>query len=585
MLIEPRDGDAEDDASSTKSHSLLAIGGKLLGEINLPKLALAWVLLALVPGLLLGVAPLVVTGWAQGASSRFSGLAGFGPALVLIGIAAIGIFGLRPLLREVERNFWSLNSLVVQPGYVLAREGMRHVAERFLSAGASAGARARLRSICAVAAGLGSALSGGLVMWLVWPATRWTGVLGDLASPVELMTHALANTALVMSGYFAIASLVWGIADAAMDQPEDLTAFPAPDPSARAWRVVHLSDIHVVGERYGFRIESGRTGPRGNDRLAIVLARIAAIHADSPLDLVLITGDITDAGRSAEWAEFFDALALHPELAERTLILPGNHDVNIVDRANPARLELPTSPGKRLRQMRMLSGMEAVQGARVHVVNKGPGRRKGTGKSVRASTIGPTLSARLEPHRPAISAFADAGSLRLSYGLWRIWENAFPMVLPPKGEDGLGVLLLNSNAETNFSFTNALGLVAEEDMQAMLAALAAWPDARWLIGLHHHPVEYPQKAEAFSERIGTALINGSRFLRLLRPHARRIVALHGHRHVDWVGRCGDLRIISAPSPVMEATNAMPTAFYIHHFAAAPDGGLMLCAPERIEVRP
>ena len=52
----------------------------------------------------------------------------------------------------------------------------------------------------------------------------------------------------------------------------------------------------------------------------------------------------TDAGRSAEWAEFLDAIAPHPELAESMLILPGNHDLNIVDRANPARLDLPTSP-------------------------------------------------------------------------------------------------------------------------------------------------------------------------------------------------------------------------------------------------
>jgi hypothetical protein len=581
MVIDPRKGDAEDDASSTKSHSLLAIGGKLLGEINLPKLALAWVLMALVPGLLLGVAPLVVTGWVQGASSRFSGLAGVGPALVLIGIAAIGIFGLRPLLREAERNFWSLNSLVVQPGYVLAREGLRHVAERFLPEAAGAGARARLRSICAMAAGLGSALSGGLVMWLVWPVTRWAGSFVDLASPMELVMPALANTALVMSLYFAVASLVWGLADAGMDQPEDMPGFAAPDPSARAWRVAHLSDIHVVGERYGFRIESGRAGPRGNERLRMVLARLAAIHAEKPLDLVLITGDITDAGRSAEWAEFFDALAAHPGLAARLLILPGNHDVNIVDRANPARLELPVSPGKRLRQMRTLSAMAELQGTRVFVVDKGAA----IARSPTAPAMGPTLSERLGPHRAQIAAFADSGGMRLSRGLSRLWESVFPMVLPPESEDGLGVLLLNSNAETNFSFTNALGLVAEEDMQAMLAALAAWPDARWLIGLHHHPVEYPQRAEAFSERIGTALINGSRFLQVLRPHAHRIVALHGHRHVDWIGRCGDLRIISAPSPVMEATDNMPTAFYIHHFEAASGGGLSLCAPEKIEIRP
>ncbi len=148
----------------------------------------------------------------------------------------------------------------------------------------------------------------------------------------------------------------------------------------------------------------------------------------------------------------------------------------------------------------------------------------------------------------------------------------------------LGVILLNSNAEAHFSFTNALGLVAEEDMQALLAATRAFPQARWILALHHHPVEYPRPAKAFSERIGTALINGSRLLRLLRPVASRMVAMHGHRHIDWIGRCGALKIISAPSPVMEATDAEPTCFYIHTLAAASDG-VALLEPQRIVIEP
>jgi hypothetical protein len=36
QLIDPRRGDAEDDASSTKQRSLLAIAGSLLAEISLP---------------------------------------------------------------------------------------------------------------------------------------------------------------------------------------------------------------------------------------------------------------------------------------------------------------------------------------------------------------------------------------------------------------------------------------------------------------------------------------------------------------------------------------------------------------------
>ncbi|MDU0342486.1 metallophosphoesterase family protein, partial [Bosea rubneri] len=406
-----------------------------------------------------------------------------------------------------------------------------------------------------------------------WPATRWSGEFADLAQPLRLIVPSLANTVTVMAGYLALASLVWGLADGLMDQPRDLGGFDEAPAGARRWRVAHLSDIHVVGERYGFRIESGRAGPRGNERLAQVLDRLDEIHGEEPLDLLLITGDMTDAGRSAEWAEFLDAMARHPTLAERCLILPGNHDLNIVDRANPARLELPTSPGKRLRQMRTLSAMAAIQGERVQVLDR-----------ERAGFAG-TLAAALEPHREAIGVFADAGTLRLSAGLSAVWADVFPMVLPPAEEDGLGVILLNSNAETHFSFTNALGLVAEEDLQAMLTVLRRFPKARWIIGLHHHPVEYPQPAKAFSERIGTALINGSRFVRQLKPMAHRLVAMHGHRHVDWIGRCGPLKIVSAPSPVMEATDDMPTGFYIHTLAAAADGGLALLAPERIEIAP
>ena len=37
--------------------------------------------------------------------------------------------------------------------------------------------------------------------------------------------------------------------------------------------------------------------------------RLAAAHATEPLDLVLVSGDMTDAGLSAEWAEFLDIVA------------------------------------------------------------------------------------------------------------------------------------------------------------------------------------------------------------------------------------------------------------------------------------
>jgi len=51
-IIDPRDGDIEDDASSTKRRSLFALAGSLLAEISLPKLAITWILLIGLPGIM-----------------------------------------------------------------------------------------------------------------------------------------------------------------------------------------------------------------------------------------------------------------------------------------------------------------------------------------------------------------------------------------------------------------------------------------------------------------------------------------------------------------------------------------------------
>ncbi len=87
----------------------------------------------------------------------------------------------------------------------------------------------------------------------------------------------------------------------------------------------------------------------------------------------------------------------------------------------------------------------------------------------------------------------------------------------------------------------------------------------------------------FSERIGTALINGSWFVRSLKPIAARTVVMHGHRHIDWIGSCGELKIVSTPSPMMGAKNDASTYFHIHTLALRAEGQLCLLPPERIEI--
>lgn len=571
-LIDPRRGDIEDDASSTKRRSMLSLFGSLLVEISLPKLIIAWIMLLVVPGLLLGLAPIVFVEWLTVVTDKLASLViGLWSLLILGSLIAVAWFGWRALFRMAEKNFWALNSIVVEPSYASFRETFRQLAERLFARNASDAQRAKLRAGAAAVAGILVCLLALLVLWLVWPHTHLYGSLSEIDSWKKVAVVALANSLAAITAYLAVAALVWGFADAAMAQPRTLRKFAEPPKGARTWRIVHLSDIHVVGERYGFRLESGRSGPRGNDRLRRLLDQLEAIDAKRPFDTILITGDMTDAGISSEWAEVLDALAAHPLLQRRVLMLPGNHDLNIVDRANPARMDLPTSPDRRLRQLRTLSAMNAVHGDRVRVVDRVNGR------------LGGTLAEFLKPHRAAIARFADVARPIVSKEIPELWANAFPLIVPPDDQAGLGIILLNSNADTHFSFTNALGMVSAEQMRAFDIACAEYPRAAWIVALHHHLMEYPWAAKQLSMRIGTALINGNWFVRSLKPLTGRAVLMHGHRHVDWIGECAGLPIVSAPSPVMEVTDDKDTAFYIHTLAIDAGGRLSLLTPERIVV--
>ena len=125
-VIDPRRGDVEDDASSTKRRSLLSLAGTLISEVSLPKLVTAWMLMLVAPCLVLGLSPLIASAWVAKISGRITDpYAGLWPVVLLAILLAIGWFGGRTLFRLVESSFWTLNSLVVEPCYAAAREGLQ----------------------------------------------------------------------------------------------------------------------------------------------------------------------------------------------------------------------------------------------------------------------------------------------------------------------------------------------------------------------------------------------------------------------------------------------------------------------------
>ena len=215
--------------------------------------------------------------------------------------------------------------------------------------------------------------------------------------------------------------------------------------------------------------------------------------------------------------------------------------------------------------------MCALQGDRVRLVDHAKG------------VLGESLAEAIEPQLAKMAAFADAGRLLGSKPLADLWNRVFPLVVPPEGVTGLGIILLNSKADTQFSFTNALGTISAEQVRGIEIATSQYPKACWVIALHHHLVEYPRAGHGLAERIGTALINGNGFVRRLRTLADRAVVMHGHRHTDWIGECAGVRIVSAPSPVMGASDNRSSYFYIHSLAAGEEGRLEMLLPQRVVV--
>ena len=573
MILDPRLGDAEDDISSPKARSLAALGVRMFAEISPIKLLFAFAILVVAPALTLGLAPIVVGAWFATVSRVVQTVTGLGSLVAIGGSLLLLRYARLPLFRILENNFWSLNSILVQPGYVLFREILRQAVDQRMPDRDAAGERDYVRRrnyVMSLGAALLLCAVCAMVAVAVWGATRWTGAPADLLRPSRLLLPALANAVVLVAVYAAFAALLAGLADAAMDPARDIAAFDLPRADVRVWRVAHLSDVHVVGEQFGFRIESGRDGARGNRRFEATLERLAALHAVEPIDMILVTGDVTDAGRSTEWAEFLELIKLYPALAGLLAVAPGNHDVNIIDRANPARFELPFGAGKRLRKIRVLSALDAIQGDRVLVVGAGP------------SPTMTTLREKLAPHRARLAKAAVTGARKGSMEFDRLWADCFPQILPPSEKDGLGVLLLDTNAETHFSFTNALGLLTGRQATAMEAVFRRWPHACWIVALHHHVVEYPGETIPLSMRIGTALINGSWMVRQLKRHGHRLVVMHGHRHFDWIGHCGPVRIVSAPSSVMNGSKIEDGYFLLHRLQSA-ERRLGVLTPERISL--
>ena len=572
-----RRGDDDDNRTSPHGGGIRRILLSTAVEFNYVKAAIGFLVLIVGPALLVGIMPSVAVTFGR---LKFSAAASsvYSPILAVIVLAALLVAAVwigRPLLLKALENFWHLHYTLVFPAFVALREVLRSVAERFSGPTATAEQLDRRRRVGTVVGALLFASAGIALAIIVDLSIGLQLIDVERVRKWAVVRAALGNAAVVLGLSTAAESLYWVWREFRFRAP---VLDWARDPAQQATsvnRVAHLSDLHVVGERYGCRMESGTHGPRGNRCIRRALRKLAVIHAATPLERVLITGDVTDAGTRAEWAEFLDLIRNFPELRDRLSFVPGNHDVNIVDRHNTGRFDLPWSAGQSLRKLRVVLALDALQGDRAYVVDR------------KSGALGPSLREYLREggRVERLRALAKYGAIRGRREMSKVWDAIFPLVEPPPVEDGYGIILLNSNARSHFSLTNAIGVVNPPQLKALKLILRSSPRSSWMILLHHQVVEYPVGSISLTDRIGLALVNAPDVLAAIAPHASRCLILHGHRHRDWIGTCRKVVLCSAPSVTMgsQGEGQYHGSFHVHEFALGGDGDIRLNATQRVKV--
>ena len=539
-----RRGDDDDNRTSPHGRGLRGIVLSTALEFNPLKASIGFLALIIGPALLVGIAPSIVVTYGRLMFHKAT-LAESYPIVALVSLAVLVGVALwigRPLLASAVDHFWHLHYTLVVPILVALRELIRVGAERFPGRAITSEQLNRRRRLGTVLAALLLA-GGGLALAMTVEVSIGLQLVDvEHVQPWAVARAALGNAAVILGLSTVVESLYWLWRELTINGPAlDWVPDPSKAESSVA-RVAHLSDLHAL----------------------------------TPLDRVLLTGDITDAGTRAEWAEFIDLLRSYPELRARLSFVPGNHDMNIVDRTNPGILDLPWSTGQSLRKLRVVLALDAVQGDRAHVVDHASG------------ALGPSLKDYLREGGRAemLRALAQRGALRGRWEMAKIWDAIFPLVELAPADDGYGLILLNSNAPSHFLLTNAIGIVNRSQLSALKSILRNSPGRAWMILLHHQVVEYPVASISLRYRIGLALVNAPDVLAAIAPYASRVLILHGHRHTDWIGTCGNVVLCSAPSVSLGSSHGEEKyrgSFHVHKIASGADGGIRLITTERVKV--
>ena len=303
-----------------------------------------------------------------------------------------------------------------------------------------------------------------------------------------------------------------------------------PSNNAANMTVLHWSDLHITPFADSLRTDKINVG--GN--LALEQMVRGAQHLGDEVDAIILTGDSTDAGRSAEWAQFFEIAA---SVLDRIVLVPGNHDLNIVDPLRWSIVGDDRGIGRALRQIRMMAALDAVQGERAYIV------------------IGDELTplhAYLAGISEPLCAFYDKPKADEIEFVNACFNQCFPMAV--KVGDEFVVDVFDSNDVASNVITNAFGRVADRALARFEILVKHFADRGHVVALHHH-LGYPSHIHeklAKDAAMGRFLVlQNAREVAGALEHLGNTVVLHGHRHIGYEGVVGtSIQVMSARSSTL-----------------------------------
>jgi hypothetical protein len=333
------------------------------------------------------------------------------------------------------------------------------------------------------------------------------------------------------------------------------------EPPPMGLRLAHLSDFHVTEGENVRLVES--PNPGGNRVLSALLARPEVREAD----LVIITGDVTDRGTAAAWRCFLDLIA-QARLGGRVVLVPGNHDIALVDPWDG--LGDPRGGWRRndrfgIVQLANLlkfcgSFAETGGGQSGFVLRKGkavPYREAWSGAEAAVRPLVEALPTTAVPRQRLGRGFLErrrqvrAYEGRIAAARAEL-QALFPVAVP--AGDGVVFVLNSCTPLCRHPSTNALGRVGRAQYRRLDRLAGLFPQPLKLVALHHHVVRRAEEqSRALFHRIVakfTVLSDARPLVRFCRRHAVRAV-LNGHRHLSYKLRLPNGTVLmAAPSSTL-----------------------------------